>query len=181
MADGLEHTTATQAHPAPAEKPFPPFNSANFPSLFIWFALSFGLLYLMMSRVALPRVAGIFEARHHKMNADILAAHAKRKEADQAAADYQKTLTDARTNAQALAQETHNRLAADADAKRHALEAELSARLTAAEKQIEETKAKAMASVGQIAQETATAIVEHITGKAADPTAIADAIAKLKA
>lgn len=181
MANGLEHTTATQAQPAPAEKPFPPFNSANFPSLFIWLVISFGLLYLMMSRIGLPRVANILEARHNKMNADIMAAHAKRKEADQAAAGYQKTLADARTNAQALAQETHNRLAAEAEAKRHALETELAARLAAAEKQIEETKAKAMSNVTQIAQETAAAILEHITGKPADSTAIADAIAKLKA
>jgi F-type H+-transporting ATPase subunit b len=181
MASGLEHTTATQAQPAPAEKPFPPFNSANFPSLFIWFVLSFGLLYLLMSRIALPRVAGILEARQHKISADILDAHNKRKEADQAAADYQKTLTDARTNAQTLAQETHGRLAAEAEAKRQALEAELAARLASAEKQIEETKAKAMANVDQIAQDTAVAMIEHITGRPADASAIASAIAKLKA
>ncbi|WP_297297817.1 F0F1 ATP synthase subunit B' [uncultured Methylovirgula sp.] len=181
MASSLEHTATTQAQPAPAKEVFPPFDSTNFGSLLIWLALTFGLLYWLMSRVALPRVSGILEARHNKINADVLAAHVKRKEADQAAADYQKTLADARSNAQSLAQETHARLAAEADAKRHALEAELNARLVAAEKQIEATKAKAMASVDQIAQDTAAAILEHITGKPADPATIADAIAKLKA
>jgi F-type H+-transporting ATPase subunit b len=176
-----EQTTATQAQPAPAKETFPPFDSTHFGSLLIWLALTFGLLYWLMSRVALPRVAGILEARHNKINADVLAAHAKRKEADQASADYQKTLADARTNAQTLAQETHARLAAEADAKRHALEADLNARLAAAEKQIEATKAKAMSNVDQIAQDTAAAILEHITGKPADPAAVADAIAKLKA
>ena len=180
MANGLEHTTATQAQSAPAEKPFPPFDSANFTSLLVWLVLTFGALYLLMSRIALPRVANILEARHNKINADVLAAHAKRKEADQAAAAYQKTLADARTNAQNLAQETHAKLAAEADAKRHALESELAAKLAVAEKQIEETKTKAMANVGQIAQEATTAILEHITGKPADPAAVADAIAKLK-
>ncbi len=181
MAEGTAQTTASQAQPAPAQQQFPPFDTANFASLLIWLALTFGLLYWLMSRIALPRVAGILEARHHKINTDVLAAHAKRKEADQAAADYQKTLADARTNAQALAQETQTRLAAEADAKRHTLEAELGAQLVAAERQIEETKAKAMANVDQIAQETAAAIVEHITGKPADAAAIAGAIAKLKA
>jgi F-type H+-transporting ATPase subunit b len=160
-----EQTTATQAQPAPAKETFPPFDSTHFGSLLIWLALTFGIL----------------EARHNKINADVLAAHAKRKEADQASADYQKTLADARTNAQTLAQETHARLAAEADAKRHALEADLNARLAAAEKQIEATKAKAMSNVDQIAQDTAAAILEHITGKPADPAAVADAIAKLKA
>jgi F-type H+-transporting ATPase subunit b len=181
MAEDMAQLTATQGQPAPAAEPFPPFDSSHFASLLIWLALTFGLLYWLMARVALPRVAGILEARHNKINADVLAAHAKRKDADEAAADYQKTLADARTNAQALAQDTHARLAAEADAKRHALEAELAGRLAAAEKQIQETKAKAMSNVGQIAQETAAAIVEHITGKPADPAEIADAIAKLKA
>jgi F-type H+-transporting ATPase subunit b len=180
MANGLEHTTATQAQPA-AEKPFPPFDTANFVSLLIWLAITFGLLYWLMSRIALPRVAGILEARHAKINSDILAANGKRKEADQAAADYQKTLADARANAQALAQETHARLAAEADAKRHTLETDLNGKLAAAEAQIGQTKAKAMANVDQIAQNTAAAILEHITGKPADSAAIAAAIAKIKA
>ena len=91
-----------------------------------------------------------------------------------------RTLADARANAQNLAQETHAKLAAEAEIKRHALESELSAKLAIAEKQIEETKTKAMANVGQIAQEATVAILEHITGKPADPAAVADAIAKLK-
>jgi|ERR1700722_9060903 F-type H+-transporting ATPase subunit b len=180
MANGLENTTATQTQPAPAAEPFPPFDTTNFASLLIWLVLTFGALYLLMSRIALPRVAGILETRHNKINADVLAAHAKRKEANQASADYQKTLADARTNAQNLAQETHAKLAAEAEAKRQTLEGELAAKLAAAEKQIEETKTKAMANVGQIAQEATVAILEHITGKPADPAAVADAIAKLK-
>jgi F-type H+-transporting ATPase subunit b len=181
MAEGTAPTTASQAQPAPAKQQFPPFDSTNFTSLLIWLVLTFGLLYWLMSRIALPRVASILEARHHKINTDVLAAHAKRKEADQAAAGYQKTLNDARANAQSLAQETQTRLAAEAEAKRHTLETELAAKLTAAEKQIEDTKAKAMANVDQIAQETAAAIIEHITGKPADTAAVAGAIAKLKA
>jgi len=172
-----EQTTATQA-PAPAEELFPPFDSANFASLLIWLALTFGLLYWLMSKLALPRVKGILDARAGKINGDLGVAGAKRKEADQAAADHQKTLADARTKAQALAQETYARLADEAEAKRHALEADLASKLSAAEAQIEATKAKAMGNVEQIAKETASAIVEHLTGKPADPESIAAAIAK---
>ncbi len=181
MATSSEHITTTQVPQDAGEKPFPPFDSANFPSLLLWLVLTFGALYLLMSKLALPRVDGILHDRRAKINGDLGAAFAKRKEADQAAADYQKTLTDARANAQGLAQETYARLAAEADAKRKALEADLAAKLAAAEAQIEATKAKAMASVQQIAHETASAIVEHITGKPADAKAIAAAIAKTKA
>jgi F-type H+-transporting ATPase subunit b len=182
MATDTELGTSTQVPTnAPAgEKPFPPFDSANFASLLIWLALSFGLLYFLMSKLALPRVAGILQARSAKINGDLSDASAKRKEADQAAADYQKTLADARANAQTLAQDTHARLAAEAETKRKALEADLAVKLAAAETQIEATKTKAMANVEQIAQDTAKAIVEHITGKPADTKTIADAVTKSK-
>jgi F-type H+-transporting ATPase subunit b len=172
--------TGTQVAPPAGEKPFPPFDSANFAPLLIWLALSFGLLYLLMLKVALPRVEGILRDRHTKITGDLGDAFAKRAQADQAAAAYQKTLADARANAQALAQQTHARLAAEADTRRQALEAELSAKIAAGETEIEATKAKAMANVEQIAQDTAAAIVEHLTGKPADAKAIAAAIATAK-
>jgi F-type H+-transporting ATPase subunit b len=175
MASSSEHTTMTEVPRDAGEKPFPPFDFEKAPSLLIWLALTFGLLYLLMWKVALPRVEGIFKARMGRINGDLGIAFAKREEAGRASADYQKTLTDARANAQAIAQQTHAHLAAETDAKRHTLEAELAGKLAAAEAQIEEMKAKAMRNVDQIAHETAASIVEHITGKPADPAAIAAA------
>ncbi|HKH80769.1 MAG TPA: F0F1 ATP synthase subunit B' [Methylovirgula sp.] len=178
-----EHATGTQVATdvAAGEKPFPPFDSANFVSLLIWLALCFGGLYLLMSKFALPRVEGILHDRRAKISGDLHDASTKRAEADQAAADYQKTLAEARASAQALAQQTYARLAAETEAKRKAHEAGLAAKLAAAEAQIEATKNKAMANVEEIARETAAAIVEHITGKPANAKAIASAIAKSKA
>lgn len=182
MATSIENgtVTGTQVGAPAGEKPFPPFDSANFASLLIWLVLSFGALYLLMLKVALPRVENILRDRRTKISDDLGDAFAKRTQADQAAAAYQKTLADARANAQALAQQTHARLAAEADAKRQMLEADLSAKIAAGETQIETMKTKAMANVGQIAQETAAAIVEHLTGKPADAKAIAAAIAAVK-
>ncbi|MFZ0557776.1 MAG: F0F1 ATP synthase subunit B' [Methylovirgula sp.] len=180
MATDVGLTTSTQvpSNAQAGEKPFPPFDAANFSSIFIWLVLSFGLLYLLMSRAALPRVKNILHARQSKINGDIGEASRKRAQADRASAEYQKTLADARGNAQSLAQETYARLAAEAEAKRHALEAELAAKLSASEAQIEATKAKAMSNVGQIAHDAAAAIVEHITGKPAEAKTIAAAVAK---
>jgi F-type H+-transporting ATPase subunit b len=177
-----EYATSTQQPTGapPGEKPFPPFDTANFVSLLIWLVLCFGGLYLLMSKFALPRVEGILRDRSSKINGDLRDAFAKRGEADKASAEYQKTLAEARASAQALARQTYARLAAETETKRKAHEADLAAKLAAAEAQIETTKAKAMANVEQIARETAAAIVEHITGKAADTKAIAAAIAKSK-
>ncbi|WP_245276218.1 hypothetical protein [Methylocapsa aurea] len=156
---------------------FPPFDSGNFAPLLIWLALSFGLLYLLMSKIALPRVENILHARAGKITKDLSEAHAFRAQSEQAAAAHDKTIADARTKAQTVAQETQFKLNAEADAKRHALESNLNAKLASAEAQIVETKAKAMANVEEIARGAAADIVRHITGKPADPKAIDAAIA----
>ena len=177
MADHAEHSHAasTQVPPSEGSGSFPPFDSANFAPLLVWLVLTFGALYLLMSKIAMPRVEGILKNRRGKIDGDLGIANTKREEADHAAADYQKTLADAKTRAQALAQETHVALAAETEAKRRVLEADLAGKLAAAEAQIEATKAKAMGNVDQIARDAAAAIVEHITGKPADPAAIAAA------
>ncbi|MGH6852156.1 MAG: F0F1 ATP synthase subunit B' [Methylocella sp.] len=169
--------TGTAAGGGRGETSFPPFDMANFTAMLIWLALSFGLLYLLMAKIALPRVESILHTRAQKITNDIAEANALRAQSDEAAAALDKTIADARAMVVALAQETHARLAAEAESNRLALEAELNARLAASEMQILEMKAKAMGNVEAIAGEAAAAIVQRITGKPADPTAIARAIA----
>lgn len=177
------HKTGTEVHGAAAEhgSAFPPFDSEHFSSQLIWLALIFGALYLLMSRVALPRVAGILRDRGDRISNDLAAAKAAQAQAEAAGADLEKTLADAKGKAQAMGQEAHAALAAETEARRKTLEGELNAKLAAAETQIADTKAKAMANVETIAKDTAAAIVEHITGKPADPQKIAAALANAKA
>src|ERR1700720_1498287 len=163
------------------ESSFPPFDPVNFTPMLIWLSLSFGLLYLLMSKIALPRVESILHARAHKITKDIGEANAFRARSEEAAAAHDKTIAEAKAKALALAQETHARLTAESEANRLALEAKLNARLAASETQILEMKAKAMGNVEAIASEAAAAIVQHITGKPADQEAIARAIATRKA
>ncbi|MEJ0094369.1 MAG: F0F1 ATP synthase subunit B' [Methylocella sp.] len=160
---------------------FPPFEAANFAPLLIWLALSFGLLYLLMSKVALPRVENILKARAEKISKDLDEAHAFREQSEKTAAAHEKTIADARAKAQALAQDKQAKINADTDAKRRALESELNAKLMASEAQIADTKAKAMTNVAGIASDAAAAIVERITGQPANPKAIAAAAAEVKA
>ena len=151
---------------------FPPFDAHNFLPQLIWLAIIFGLLYVLMSRIALPRVANILEARRARIARDLDDARAMQDQAQAASAAYDKTLADAKARAQGLAQQTHDKLHAEAEAKRHALEDELNGKLAAAEKQIGETRDRAMSSVAGIARGAAAAIVQHITGAAPSDEAL---------
>lgn len=143
---------------------FPPFDPATFPSQLLWLAITFGALYLLMSKVALPKVGSIIETRQATIDADLAAAEADRQKTDAAIASYEKALADAKAKAQAIADETRNATQASLAAKRNAAEADLAAKVTAAEASIAQTKTAALANVDQIAAETAQAVVNQIVG-----------------
>ncbi len=157
---------------------FPPFESSTFLSQIIWLVVVFGLLYWMMSRIALPRVGAILENRRSRIEGDLADAARMQQQATAASAAYDAKLADAKARSQALAQKTHEELLAADEAKRHALEADLNVKMATAERQIAETKTRAMGSVEGIARDAAAAIVEHLTGKPANPQAIESALAE---
>jgi F-type H+-transporting ATPase subunit b len=161
MAEPTAHTEAPAGHAA-----FPPFQRENFPSQLIWLALSFVLLYVLMAKVALPRIAAIFADRERRIDDDLKAAQGFKTQSDAANAAYEKALADARARAQAIAAETREQQAAAAEATNKRLEGQLHERLAAAERSIAATRSAAMGNVGSIAAETASAIVERLIGKA---------------
>jgi F-type H+-transporting ATPase subunit b len=171
---------ATSAHtevPGGAKPQFPPFNKETFASQLVWFAITFVLLYLLMSRLALPRVGGIIEARSGQIEGDLSEAQRLKDDTEAAMAAYEKTLGEARANAQAIAAKTRDSLMAEAEERRKTLEAGLHRKLEEAEASIAKTKTAAMSNVRSIATEAASTIVERLIGTAPAEKTVADAVA----
>jgi len=147
---------------------FPPFESDSFASQLLWLALTFGALYFLMSRIALPRVATILEVRSDRIASDLAEAQRLKTETENAIASYEASIATARGNAQKLAGETRDKVQKEADAQRKSLEASLSDRLADAEKEIGETKTKALTNVRAIAVSAASDIVVRLIGDAPD-------------
>src|SRR4051812_17193754 len=175
MAESLKGTTEAAPHGG-GHGGFPPFQSEAYASQLIWFALAFGLLYFLMSRVALPRVGKLLDARSARLAADLEEAQRLRAESEAAAQAHEKSIGEARARSQAIAQETRNSLAAQSAERRKALEAELGAKLSEAEATIRAGTAAAMANVRGIAADTAAAIVERLTGRAPDRATVEAAL-----
>jgi F-type H+-transporting ATPase subunit b len=156
---------------------FPPFQKDTFASQLLWFVLVFVTLYLLMSRFALPRIGSILEHRRQRIEADLAEAQRLKDESDAAIAAYQQALADARSRAQALANETRQRAAAEAEKSRKALDATLNTRIADAEKIIADKRAAAMLNVQDIATEAAVAIIERLIGVAPAGQQVANAVA----
>jgi F-type H+-transporting ATPase subunit b len=171
-------TNAQTAAHGGAKPQFPPFNPETFASQIFWFVITFVLLYVLMSRIALPRVGAIVTARAGKIADDLAGAQNLKDQTDQAIAGYEKKLADARSNAQSIAGQTRDKLMAEADVRRKTLEAKLNDRLHEAEKTIVQTKTQVMSNVRAIATDAASSIVERLIGTKPDPKAVSDAVDK---
>jgi len=160
MAETSAHTEQPAGHNA-----FPPFQSEHFPSQLVWLAISFALLYLLMAKIALPRIGAIFSERSRVIGNDLAAAERLKEQSNAAHAAYEKALADARSRAQGLASSTREQQAREAEDMHKRLEAQLHERIAAAERSIAQTRGAAMGHVRGIAAETAAAIVERLIGK----------------
>lgn len=177
-AHGAAKGAAGAAHEGAAKGVFPPFDPSSFASQLLWLALSFGAFYLLMSRVAIPRIASILEVRRDRISRDLDEAQRLKEESDAAHAAYEHELAQARQRAQAIARESQDKAQALADAEKARLEAGLAARLADAESRIAAIRQKALGEVGRIAGEAAGAIVRQLTGKTATAAEIEDALSR---
>jgi F-type H+-transporting ATPase subunit b len=164
-------------HPAGEHGAFPPFDPATFGSQLLWLAITFGLLYFLMSRVALPRIGSILENRSNRIAGDLAEAGRLKEETDAAIAAYEQALAEARQNAHAIGQKARDAAKAEIDADRGRLEADLQGRLDAADRRIAEVKNRALAEVDAIARDATDAIVETLAGTRASDAEIARAVA----
>jgi F-type H+-transporting ATPase subunit b len=158
---------AVLAAAAGAEKKggLPQLDPTTFVPQLVWLVLTFGLLYLILSQIALPRVAEVLDERAQRIKRDLDEAERLKSETERALASYEQALTDARSKAGGIAKETREKLAAEVDRDRGVIEGQLATKLTDAERRIGDMKARALTGVAEIASDTAGVIVEKLSGR----------------
>src|ERR1700727_2222758 len=154
------HTEADGGHKAP----FPPFQKDTFASQLVSLAIAFVALYLIVSRIALPRVGSVLAARQGAIDGDLADAQKLNDQSGAALKAYESELASARSRAQAIGAETREKLNAASETERKTLEEQLSVKLAEAEKTIASTRETAMGNVRGIAADAAAAIVQQLTG-----------------
>jgi F-type H+-transporting ATPase subunit b len=171
---GAEVTHATTEVPAEHSGGFPPFDTTTFPGQIFWLVLTFAFLFVVLWRVAGPRIHDAIADRRNAINKDLDAAARQRDEAEAAGAAYQTALATARGKAQSLAAENRKRIQGEIDAAKAKAEAEALAATSTAEQRIAGKRQEAKVHIAKAASEAAIAIVTRLTGETVS-TAEADA------
>jgi len=159
----------------------PHFDTTTFASQLFWLAICFVTLYVLMSKVALPRIADILEERQKRISDDLDMAERLKNETEAAIAVYEKALADARATAQAEIAKVMDANAAEAAKRQAELEDALNAKIAESEERIHTARKDALAQVNEIAIEVSAAIVERVANVETDAkalTPIVEAVAK---
>jgi F-type H+-transporting ATPase subunit b len=155
----------------------PQLNPLDWAPQLIWLVITFGVLYLLMKWVALPKIGSVIEMRQGRIAGDLEAADKLRHETQEAIAAYEQALAEAKARAHGIVHEARNRLKDEVAAERTALDRDLSAKSAEAEAQIHQAKVSALKEVNAVASDTATEIVRRLIGVAPTKPEVSAAVA----
>ena len=144
----------------------PQLNPLDWGPQLVWLLLTFGVLYLLMVYVALPRIGSVIEARAARIAADLATAEKLRRQTEEAIAAYDQALAEAKQKAHAIVEEGRVKLKAETAAERARLEKGRAKKSAEAEARIDKAKASAMKDVSAVAADVATDIVRRLIGVA---------------
>lgn len=141
---------------------FPPFDALTFGTQLFWFALTFLLLYLVVSRFVLPRVGSVLERRAGAISSDLDQAAQKSADAENARAAMEKATAKARAEARAMIDAARADITAKLTAEQDAAEKRLTDRIVAAETRVDAARKKALGEVPALADQLARDIADKI-------------------
>ena len=144
----------------------------DMPPQVVWLAILFGVLYLLMSTIAVPRISATLQARDAKISGDLAAAEKANEDARALIENYHQRLSQARENARGLTREREEADAAAATARLTQLSERIGAQIADAEKRIGEQKANALSGLEQMAIDVAQSAYAKLVGQPADASAL---------
>lgn len=154
----------------------PQFDPTVWQPQLIWLAITFAVLYLLMAKVALPRVGEVLEEREQRINLSLRRAEDLKQRAEDAVAEYEKTIADVRAKAAEEVRQAREAAAAEAAANHEKLGARLESEVAAAEERIHKARTAAIAGLRDVAVAVAGAAVERLIGQKIDPAAVGAAV-----
>lgn len=154
----------------------PQFDPAVWSPQLVWLAITFVILYLLMAKVALPRVGEVLDEREQRITLSLRRAEDLKYAAEEAIAEYEKTIADVRVKAADEVRQAREQAAAEAAARNEELNGRLATELAAAEERIHQAQSAAIAGLRDVAVTVAAAAVERLVGQKVEPGAVAAAV-----
>lgn len=174
--EAIESGAADAAHGGAEAAGMPQLEFSTFPNQIFWLVVTLVAIYLILTKVALPRIEAVLAERSGTITNDIASAEEMKLKASEAEAAYNQALADARAEAQKIIAEARAGIQAELDAATAKADAQISAKAAESEKRITEIRQGALAAIKEVATDVTQDIVVALGGKA-DAKAVASAVA----
>ncbi len=168
------HGAAEAGHASAAGMPQLEFST--FPNQVFWLLVTLAVIYFILSRVALPRIAAVLSERQGTITHDLAAAEELKRKAEDAREAHDKALADARAEAHRIVEGAKAAMQADLDDATARADAEIAARVAESERAIAGIRAGAVENAGLVAREVTQEIIFALTGHPADGRTVSAAV-----
>ena len=163
---------------AAASSGMPQFDLSTWGSQIFWLVVTFGILYLALSRFILPNLRTSLATRSDRIADDLDSASRMQREAEEAEKAFQASLRDARAKAANLAESTRQSVDAEINAELDEADAAADAQARAAEERIRDIKSAALANIDAVAIDVTKAVIKDVTGKSVTDAVVKTAVQK---
>jgi len=147
-----------------SDEGMPQLNPEFWISQIFWLTLIFGFLYVLLSKLILPKISNNLETRKSQIAENIEEAEKKRQESDQKLKDYEKAINDAKVEAKNIFNQTREKILRDINNKKEILEKEVGEEVKKAEQEISILKKKTPEKINKIAIEASADLIKQIIG-----------------
>ena len=142
----------------------PQLNPEFWISQIFWLTITFGILYVVLSKLILPKISSNLEIRKSQIVENIEAAEKQRIQSEQNITEYEKIVQNSKNDAKNYFKQAREKLLKDINLKKDALDKELNLEIQKAESEIQELKNKAPEKINKIAAETSSDLLHLLIG-----------------
>ena len=157
----------------------PQLNPEFWISQIFWLTLTFGILYIVLSKLILPKISANLELRKSQIQENIEAAEKQRKDSESKLKEYEEIIIKSKSEAKDIFKETREKTIKDINLKREVLEKQIDEEINKAEKEINELKKTAPEKINQIAIETSSEILKNLMGSEINNSSISTIVKDL--
>ena len=157
----------------------PQLDPSTFATQLVWLIITFVILYLILWKSALPRIASILQDRQERIDDDLEKAEKLKKEAEIALEDYQRIVSDGRRKAQEIIREASQKMAIETTQRQNTLTEKLAKNANKAETRIQNAKNEALKNIESVVSDITQATAHRLTGLQISKTESDFAVSKI--
>jgi len=150
----------------------PQLNPEFWVSQIVWLILTFGILYIVLSKLILPKISDNLESRKSQILENIEMAETQREESEKKLKEFEKIIIESKLEAKNYFNEARQKILNDINSKRAALEKDIDEEISAAEQEVNNLKNTSSEKIKNIAIETSSELIKRLIGEEANNSSI---------